>query len=146
MYDNSSVVGNVGETMALSEFARRGVTVLIPFGQNVPYDLVIEIKGKFYRIQCKTTQKVHNQERMRFNICRTNGFTGKHSCYTENEIDFFFLYCIENNYMGLVSISEVKGKRDLFIRLTPPKNNQKGVNMASNYEIDKQLGSLAQSG
>ncbi len=144
MYDNSSVVGNIGETMALSEFARRGITVLIPFGKNVPYDLVIQIENKFFRIQCKTTQRPYKEGQMRFNICRTNGFTGEHKRYADNEIDYFCLYCIENDYIALVPMEEISSSREFVIRTEKPKNNQlKGIHMADDYSIDNQLRTIS---
>lgn len=140
MYKNSSETGNIGETMALSEFARRRIPVLIPFGQNVPYDLVIQINNKFYKIQCKTTGKVVDQDKMIFSICRTNGFTGVHSQYSKEEIDFFFLHCIENGYCGIVPIDQVKSKREFTLRLRAPKNKQfKNIKMANNFLIDSQI-------
>ncbi len=145
MYNNSTVIGNVGETLALSEFSRRGITVLIPFGQNVPYDLAIEINGILYRIQCKTTEKVHDNCKMRFNICRTNGFTGQHKPYSKDEIDFLFVHCIENGYIGLVPIEETNNQREIVIRTSPSKNKQKnGIRMMEDYELDFRLGTLGQ--
>lgn len=145
MYNNSTIIGNIGEALAIAEFSKRGFTVLIPFGQNVPYDIVVDINGKLYKIQCKTTEKVHEDGRMRFNICRTNGFTNSHKTYSNNEVDFIFLHCIENNFIGLISIDETDGKRDIFIRTKPTKNNQvNGIRIMQEYELDYKLGTLAQ--
>ena len=139
MYNNSSVIGNIGEAIAFSEFVKRGYTVLFPFGQNTPYDLVVDIGGKLYKIQCKTTEKIHEESVMLFYSCRTNGFTGKHTTYTVDEIDYIFLYCIENGYMGLINVNEVPPQK-IMIRLNPPKNFQtKNVRMAQDYLLDVQL-------
>lgn len=146
MYNNSSVIGNIGETVALAEFAKRGVPVLIPFGQNVPYDLVIQLNNKFYKVQCKTCQSVKDGK-MLFNVCRTNGFTGKHTTYTSEEVDFLFLYCIENNYMALVPIEDVTVHRGFVIRIDKPKNNQTlNVRMAQDYELNITLRTLSSVG
>ena len=149
MYNNSSTIGNIGETVALAEFAKRGIPVLIPFGQNVPYDLVVEIDGVFYRIQCKTTAKVKDGVKMLFPICRTNGFKGTHQSYTSKEVDFIFVYCIENGYMGLIPVQDVENMKSasFVIRLSISKNNQtKGIHMACDYEFDKQLGTFSSVG
>ena len=37
-----------------SELVRRGFTVLLPFGVNQRYDLVLDVGGEFIRGQCKT--------------------------------------------------------------------------------------------
>lgn len=139
MYNNSSTIGDMGEAVAIAEFVKRGVCVLTPFGQNVPYDLVIHINNQFLRIQCKTCQKVNEIGSMKFNICRTDGFTGSHKQYTKNDIDYFCLYCVENNYIGLVPVEET-GSRAFTIRTQMPQNNQMaGIHHADDYTFDKQL-------
>lgn len=142
MYINTSTIGNIGESVAICEFMKKGIQVLLPFGQNVPYDLVIQINDSFYKIQCKTTKKVHNDTFMRFDICRT-GFKGKRMLYTSQEIDYYFLYCIENNYIGLVPINDAIGLSDLILRISPPKNNQAiKIRYASDYSFDKQINNV----
>lgn len=139
MYNNSSTIGNIGEAVAISEFTKRKIPVLIPFGQNTPYDLVIQYKNRFYKVQCKTTEKVLGNSTMRFHTCRTNGFTGQRHKYCENEIDLFFLYCIENGYIGLLKIDDTTGD-EFAIRLAATKNNQtKGIHMATDYDLDNVL-------
>lgn len=142
MYKNSSVIGNMGETIAISEFAKLGFTVLIPFGGNCPYDLVVDNHNNFFKIQCKTTERIKNGA-MDFSICRINGFTYKKEIYTKKEIDYLFLYCIENNYMALVPIEDTNGSAEFRIRIDKPKNNQtKNVHLEKDYlfsEIVKQL-------
>lgn len=139
MYNNTSKTGDIGEAVAIAEFVKHGITVLTPFGQNVPYDLVFENGGRFYRVQCKTIAKTTNGETMRFHICRTNGFTGEHTAYSENDVDYFFLYCIENGYAGLVPVSEAN-KREFWIRIKPPKAATSNItHAAKDYHIEKQI-------
>ena len=143
---NSTSVGDVGEAVAIAEFEKRGIFTLRPFSQNLPYDLVIIVGNKFYKVQCKTTSKVHDGVVMRFSIYRTNGFTSTHIPYTSDEIDFLFLYCIENGYCGIVPIQDVEGIGQLNIRLTTPKNNQfNKIRMAIDYHIDTQLPIIMQN-
>jgi hypothetical protein len=79
---------------------------------------------------------------MLFYTCRTNGFTYEHQIYKNNEIDFFFLYCIENGYKALVPVNVIKSTQ-FKLRFTKPKNNQKnGVYMAEDYSFDKQIAYL----
>jgi hypothetical protein len=47
-------VGQRTEAAILSELVRRGYSVLLPFGVNQRYDLVLDLDGKFVRAQCKT--------------------------------------------------------------------------------------------
>lgn len=141
MYNNSTSIGNIGETSAIFQFTKRNIPVSVPFGQNTPYDLIIQIKGKLYKIQCKTAQYCQS-DKMVFHITRTNGFTCSHIPYSNNEIDFFYLYCIENGYCGLMSIIE-SPIYEINLRLTKPKNNQShNIKYAKDYELDVQLHKL----
>ena len=141
MYNNSTLIGNMGEASAIFQFTKRNIPVSVPFGQNTPYDLIIQIREKLYKIQCKTAQYCHD-DKMIFYITRTNGFTGLHIPYANNEIDFFYLYCVENGYCGLINISEAPTYR-INLRLTKAKNNQlSNINYAKDYELDVQLHKL----
>ena len=142
MYINSSMIGNIGEASAIYQFSSRNIPVSIPFGQNVPYDMIIQLQNKLYRIQCKTSEHVYD-DKMTFYISRTNGFKAIHTKYTINDIDFLYLHCIENGYNGLINISEVTTSTELHLRLKPPRNNQLvKVRYAKDYEIDVQLNKL----
>ena len=47
-------VGHRTEAAILAELVRRGYRILVPFGVNQRYDLVIETDEGFLRVQCKT--------------------------------------------------------------------------------------------
>lgn len=141
MYSNSRRVGNVGEAVAMSEFVKRGIDVFIPFGQNTPVDMMVIVNDKILKIQVKTTSKIKHG-RMEFDLCRTNGFTGKATPYTKEEVDYIFLYCIENEYKGIISFEKVDGKKELSLRVERPKNNQvAGINNACDYDFEKWISS-----
>lgn len=141
-YKNSRSVGNIGESIALTEFVKKGISVFIPFGQNTPMDLISFVNGEFFKIQVKKTQKVKNGT-MIFEMCRTNGFTLERTPYTVDDTDFFFLYCIENNYMGLVNFNEVQGLITLTLRVDKPRNNQiKGIRFADTYNFDNRISAI----
>lgn len=141
MYNNLAIIGNIGEAVAISEFTKRRIPVFIPFGQSTPCDLIAYIENKMYRIQCKTTKRVYEDGVMRFKICRTDGSIMKKIAYTPNDIDLFFLYCIENNYCGLVKIEDLNSLVQMNIRTDQPQilQRKKGIHMADEYHIDNQL-------
>lgn len=58
---NNKDKGNIGESKIIYEFAKRGVQVSIPFGDNARYDLIAEFGGKLNKIQVKyCDQKIKN--------------------------------------------------------------------------------------
>jgi PD-(D/E)XK endonuclease len=52
-------VGLRSEAAILSELVRRGCAVLLPFGVNQRYDLVLDIDGELVKVQCKTGRLRH---------------------------------------------------------------------------------------
>ena len=85
-----------------------------PIGDNCPYDLLIDVNGKIYRAQIKTTQKV-SKKTMSFYLCSFNPKKKIKRVYTGKDIDLFIVYCIENKYMGFIWENEVSGQKQLTI-------------------------------
>ena len=138
-YRNSRAVGNIGESIAMAEFVKRGIPVFTPFGQNSPVDMLVYINEKFVKIQVKTTEEI-KKGKMIFDICRTNGFTGENKKYTKDEVDYFFLYCVENDFKGLISFEELSPRYTLCIRCDKAKNGQtKGINDIDTYQFDNRM-------
>ena len=98
MYNGNSLdIGNIGEAVAIAEFQKRSIQTFLPFGHNNPIEIIALINNKLIRIQCKTTQKTHNNEYKYINLTRdTRAY--QHLIYTENEIDYFFYIVLK---MGL---------------------------------------------
>lgn len=108
-----------------------GKTVLLPFGENQRYDLVIEDKGRFLKVQCKTG-RLHGDV-VEFNSCSYH--YGKAKNY-RGEVDLFGVWCEDfRDRVWLVPVGKV-GKYNGFLRLGQPKNKQsKKINWAKKYEL-----------
>ncbi len=118
----------------LNELVRRGYHVLVPFGVNRRYDLMIDLGDRFLRVQCKTGRLregvvYYSAQSVRSNtkgsICRP--YTG--------EIDLFMVYCPDNDQVYAVPIDEATSTLGT-LRLTPSKNGQvKRIRWARDYEL-----------
>ena len=78
---------------------------------------------------------------MSFATKTTNYTKGKwkSKSYKIDDVDFFFLYCMENDWCGLY-VPKGKINTDITIRLEKPKNNQKkGIHLADDYSFEKQI-------
>jgi hypothetical protein len=86
---NPSQIGNIIELKCQIFLIEHGWNVLVPVGNYLKYDLVIEKGGRFYRIQCK--HATGNNEcfivRTKYEV-RDKGKVRKES-YTENDCDYF---------------------------------------------------------
>ena len=139
---NTVSIGDVGESIAIAEFVKAGFAVTKPLTNNARYDLIVDIKNKLYKVQVKSTQSIVDRK-MLFATKTTNYTKGSWSNhgYTFDEIDMFFLYCVENNWCGLYIPSQEKDiPTSIAIRTEKPKNNQKiGIHMKEDYDFNKQL-------
>jgi hypothetical protein len=113
-----------------------GLTVLLPFGENTRYDLVVEDRGKFFRIQCKT-----GRFRMGAVVFKTTSSYAHHRSARvprrgyQGEIDYFGVHCAETGGVYLVPIDEVP-ETDGRLRVDPALNGQQeGVHPAERYEF-----------
>jgi hypothetical protein len=129
---NSKTVGERTEGIILSEFLKHGEVVLLPFGDNQSYDLVLDQDGKFLRVQCKT---VHLE-----NGCitcpthRDNWYRKTHYSY-QGEIDIFAFYCVENQKVYIIPINLVSSLQSITLRIDPSRNSQKlKVRWATEFE------------
>ena len=79
---------------------------------------------------------------MVFHICRTNPNTKKRIGYTKDEIDYFFLYCLENKWCGFINVDDTPNEY-LTIHLDFPKNtNQSEPKIADDYYFDHKIQEL----
>ena len=141
---NTVSIGDLGESCAIMKFVQVGAVVSKPLTNNARYDLIVEINNKLYRTQVKTTNFVKDGK-MEFATKTTNYTKGnwKSTAYSNQEIDLFFLYCVENNWCGLYIPNEENIPQQFTIRLEPPKNNQKkGIHLANDYIFENQYGAL----
>lgn len=127
-------VGQRTEATILGELVRRGFRVLTPFGENHRYDLVLDLDGRFVRVQCKSgrlrrgvvnfsTQSVRSNSRQR----STRGYAG--------EAELFLVYCPDNDGIYAVPVDEAPTGY-MSLRVEPPLNKQaRGVRWAADYVL-----------
>jgi hypothetical protein len=127
-------VGLRTEAAILAELVRRGYQVLIPFGTNQRYDLVLDMSGEFIRAQCKKGRLRNGVVRFAARSVRVNthgiffrGYTG--------EIEIFLVHCPETNQIYAVPVDEVRGTEG-WLRVDPTRNGQRErIRWARDYEL-----------
>lgn len=147
MIDITQQKGLLTELHCLEDCTSLGFQCLKPLNDSSKYDVVIDVNGRFYRVQCKTAKWCNNtiEEQSAFEIstcCMTTNTksTTRHK-YSANEIDYFYTWFNGQGY--LVSINEASGVSFRW-RYEYPKTNQKqGIHIADNYKIEEVLKHLA---
>lgn len=130
---NSKKIGDITTATILSHLLQKGYFVLLPFGDSLRYDLVVEKDNKFERIQCKTGRLKDG-----FIVFSTASLTWYPTYNRKNyvgQIDYFGVYCPQNGKCYLIPVDQV-GQTRANLRVEPTKNSQnKNIRWATEFEI-----------
>ncbi len=137
-YDPNQIAA-ISHAAILNALVAAGKVVLAPCVHVRPYDLVIDEDGRFLRVQCKTGRLIRGAIYFRPHRLRAakreTGWVRRVTTY-EGQVDFFGVYCPENNGVYLVPITDIPTLRTCSLRLTPAKNNQnKRIHWAKDYAV-----------
>ena len=125
--------------MVLARLLQCGKRILMPFGENFRYDLLIDEGDSFVRVQCKTGRL--RDGAVWFPTCSTTYHhpnnqgkkTYQHPYH--GQADVFGVYCPELDKVYMVPVSHAP-KRDCALRVDAPRNGQtKRIRLASDYEL-----------
>ncbi len=131
--------GQITETKVLARLTELGYNCLIPWGNDLRYDIAIDKEGQFLRLQCKTGRYNEKKGIIVFNTDITYHARGENGSHVRKgyvgEADYFGVYCPELGTLYLVPVEDTpKGVASLRVR--PTKNRQiKGVLMAEIYVL-----------
>lgn len=127
-------VGHRTEASILAELVRRGHRVLVPFGVNQRYDLVIEGDGRFLRAQCKTGRLRDGVIQFSTRSIQSNRHRITARSYA-GEIDLFLVYCPDNGGVYAMPVEDASAC-EVRLRVDPPLNGQlQGIRWARDYEL-----------
>jgi prevent-host-death family protein len=137
--------GNIAEAAIALEAIKLGIDVLKPVAEHARYDLLFDLGKRVMRVQCKwgSLDRDLGVVCVRVGGSRhtPNGYVT--STYSIDEVDAIAVYCGGLAETFLVPIDVAAGKRQMHLRLEPPRNGQRAcINLASDY----QLGAIAQLG
>ena len=127
-------VGQRTEAAILSELVRRGYSVLLPFGVNQRYDLVLDLGQRLLWVQCKTGRRRGGSIEFPTVSVRSNRAGWFKRDYA-GEADLFLVYWPENDRIYAVPVEEAP-RSHMYLRVDPPLNGQKRrIRFASDYEL-----------
>lgn len=130
---NTKTIGDLSEAMVFAALLRAGKVVLHPFGDNQRYDLVIDEKGIFKRVQVKTGRIIRGA--ISFPTCSSYAHRKRPSKDYKGQIELFGVYVPKMDKVYLVPVNVV-GTRCALLRLEKPKNCQsKNIRWAKDYEL-----------
>jgi PD-(D/E)XK nuclease superfamily protein len=126
-------VGTRSEAAVMAALVRLGYRVLLPFGFNHRYDLVLDAGDRFVRAQVKTGRLCKGAIVFRGESIRSNTKVAVRRSYA-GEVDIFLVYSPETDGVYVVPAEEVATIGTL--RVNPPANNQQArVRWAADYKL-----------
>ena len=81
--------GEWAELMFMARARREGLIVLKPYGESACYDVAVDWRGRFWRVQVKST--LYRRRNGEYSL---NVLGPKRQAYAANEVDFFAVYLI----------------------------------------------------
>jgi hypothetical protein len=143
---NSNHKGAIAEAEIAVAAIRQNVPVFKPLSEHGRTDLVLEIAGKLWRVQCKWGRLSHGKDVVIVHLggCRLSPAGYVRTTYGESEVDLFGVYCGELDRSFLLPVSVAADRQGVHLRLRPPGNNQRAcINLAADYDFE---GAVAQLG
>jgi hypothetical protein len=128
-------VGERSEAIILAELVKRGYRVLIPYGTNHRYDIVINVGGRFVRAQCKTGRLRDGVIKFATASTRANTLRAYTKPYDADQIDLFLIYCPETDRVYALDVGEAASGHGA-LRVDPTANGQaKRIRWAADHEL-----------
>jgi hypothetical protein len=113
---------------------RRGYRVLVPFGVNDRYDLVLDLGDRFLRVQCKTGRLKNGSVIFSARSVRSNRRATLERPYL-GEADVLAVYCPGTGRVYAVPVERAV-RTNGTLRVDPPANHQaKGIRWAADFEL-----------
>lgn len=130
---NPKSIGEISEGVVLATLLKQGKPVLLPFGNNQRYDLVVDEGGEFVRVQVKTGWWANGC--VAFKTNNVNAFTGVRSTY-EGQADVFMVYSPHTEQVYRVPVEEC-GTSEIRLRVESVRSGSGGgrIRWASDYAI-----------
>lgn len=140
--EHTKDIGNRSEAVVLAELLKHNIPVSIPFGNSEPYDLVVHTSKGFKSIQVK--HAIIKNGCVHARISKFIGYAKKQRITYQGLADYIALWCEEQNQVYLIPLEDCGTRVDLFLRVTPPKNNSSvsTVIWAKKYLLENKISEL----
>ena len=130
---NTKKKGDIAEFEVLTFLARNGYSVSIPFGENNPYDLIVESPStKLYRIQTRSCS--WKNEVLIVSLRSTLRIEGKNTWrpLDTSRIEAFAAW--DGSSVYIIPTHSIKATQAISIRRQPAKSGrEKGINKSEDF-------------
>lgn len=118
--------GNISEIESALALMRFGCKISFPYGEDSPYDFIVDFCGKLFRFQNKISRKKDGY--IEFSTRHNN------KKYEKGSVDFFSTNCDGEVYIVPSRICSTAK----YLRTEIPKNGQtEGISFAKDFTVEK---------
>ncbi len=133
--------GSIAELAIAKAAIEFDVDVYSPMAEGGRYDLIFDVRGRLFRVQCKWASRYGDVIIVRCYRSRRSRDGLLNRRYTADEIDAFAAYCAEIDQCYFLPIEQFPHRRNVQLRLAATRNNQRLlVNWAKDFEFEAKLG------
>jgi len=132
---DTKLKGDIAEQIVILEALKREISVSIPVGDRLSYDLIFDINNKLHRIQvkCAWPDKSYGSYLVDVRTSKTNRTKYKYVKYNDNDFDFAIMVIIEHNILYIMP-SNIFNSYGSIITLLNPNNEDKSQRLPKSYE------------
>src|SRR4051794_17943648 len=87
--------GSLAEVAIAHAAAELGVGVLWPLTSGLRYDVVFDVSGKLFRVQCKSATRKGDVVVVKCRSCRRTADGYHRRSYSSDDVDLVAAYCVE---------------------------------------------------
>ncbi len=126
--------GELVEQIVITEFLKLGVPVSKTIGDNQPYDIIIDLKGKLYKVQIRAGWKQNNTLKVSFQSSRMNTKVD-YKITNKDKVDLYVTYCFENEKCYVIDVNKIKNINSVCLQLNDECKNGRVSNFAKDFEL-----------
>jgi len=127
--------GNIGEAKVIADLLEQGIQVALPFGDDLPFDLVaVGPEFQLWKVQIKYASAHRGVIRIKNWRQYENTQRRYERSYTSKQVDVFAIYCPDTDLVYYIPQAEIEQKATFYLRITPAANKQEvGVHWHEDY-------------
>ena len=132
-------IGDISQAKIAAALIAAGKLLWSPMCQTSRADLLMEDEQGYSRIQCKTGHILRGAvifPVFSLRAAKRETQWRRVAADYQGQVDFFGVYCPDNDKVYLVPMTAISGKRACSLRLEPANNNQqKLIRWAKDFEV-----------
>ena len=123
--------GDLSKAFVIANLLKKGYRVLEPVSEDSRYDLVVDLKGKFLRIQVKTIYYKTDLLVYEMVCYSTTRRKKRHikTVYTSKEVDFIIGYNPDKDEVYTFPIGDIDGRHQILFRDVRRANQYNPLNV-----------------